>query len=102
MEPTLTPKPGTVLTSSILEPCCSPSGIAASAWLADLVYNIPANIIVDSVRRALTDYDVLTSMAKSWVFGTIVSAVGVQTGDGIVVLNERIHLIPPGNGVCMH
>ena len=59
-------------------------------WLADLVYSIPANIIVDSVRRALTDYDVLTSMAKSWVFGTIVSAVGVQTGDGIMFLNEMM------------
>jgi ABC-type transporter Mla maintaining outer membrane lipid asymmetry permease subunit MlaE len=44
-------------------------------WLADLVYSVPANIIIDSARRALTDYDVYTSMVKSWVFGTIVSVV---------------------------
>ena len=40
---------------------------------------MPANIIVDSARRALTEYDVYTSMVKSWVFGTIVSTVrGVE------------------------
>jgi ABC-type transporter Mla maintaining outer membrane lipid asymmetry permease subunit MlaE len=43
--------------------------------LADLVYNVPANVIVDSARRALTSYDVLTSMLKSWVFGSIVAVV---------------------------
>jgi ABC-type transporter Mla maintaining outer membrane lipid asymmetry permease subunit MlaE len=50
--------------------------MAASVFLADLVYNVPANVIVDSARRALTDFDVLTSMLKSWVFGSIVATVG--------------------------
>ena len=97
MGSTLKTKPGIavpVLTFSLLPEPCRHSGIAASVWLADLVYSIPANIIVDSVRRALTDYDVLTSMAKSWVFGTIVSAVGVQTGDGIILLKEIMPLGP--------
>lgn len=54
--------------------CCG-AGMAASVFLADLVYNVPANVIIDSARRALTDYDVLTSMVKSWVFGSIVATV---------------------------
>ena len=44
--------------------------------MCEVVYDVPANIIVDSVRRALTGYDVVTSMVKAWVFGTIVSVVG--------------------------
>lgn len=43
--------------------------------LADLVYDVPANVIVDSARRALTAYDVWTSMFKSWIFGSIVATV---------------------------
>ncbi len=51
------------------------SGMGAAVFLADIVYNVPANVIVDSARRALTSYDVLTSMVKSWVFGTVVATV---------------------------
>jgi ABC-type transporter Mla maintaining outer membrane lipid asymmetry permease subunit MlaE len=61
------------------------AGIGASVWLADLVYNVPANIIIDSCRRALTDYDVYTSMVKAWVFGTIVSVVSGPPHGGPVV-----------------
>jgi ABC-type transporter Mla maintaining outer membrane lipid asymmetry permease subunit MlaE len=43
--------------------------------LADLVYNVPANVILDSARRALTGYDVITSMVKAFVFGTCISTV---------------------------
>jgi hypothetical protein len=51
------------------------AGMGAAVLLADAVYNVPANVIVDSCRRALTAYDVLTSMVKAWVFGLIISAV---------------------------
>lgn len=44
--------------------------------LADLVYNVPANVILDSARRALTGYDVITSMIKAWAFSTAISVVG--------------------------
>lgn len=54
--------------------CCR-TGMGAAVLLADLVYNVPANVIVDSARRALTGYDVVTSMVKSWVFGTVVATV---------------------------
>lgn len=80
----LAPAPACLLATSGHDPkiheseSCSSiirAGIGASVWLADLVYNVPANVILDSVRRALTTYDVLTSMAKSWVFGTVVATV---------------------------
>ncbi|GAX76025.1 hypothetical protein CEUSTIGMA_g3468.t1 [Chlamydomonas eustigma] len=69
-----------MLAGPILNVLCFCMGIGASVFLADLVYNVPANIIVDSCRRALTDYDVFTSMIKSWVFGTIVSTISCAWG----------------------
>lgn len=44
--------------------------------LADLVYDVPANVILDSARRALSGFDVITSCIKAWVFGLIISTVG--------------------------
>ncbi len=43
--------------------------------LADLVYDVPCNVILDSARRALTGFDIITSMVKAWVFGIIISVV---------------------------
>ena len=51
------------------------AGIGASVLLADLVYDVPANVILDSARRALSGYDVITSMIKALVFGTCISVV---------------------------
>lgn len=51
------------------------AGIGASVLLADLVYDVPANVILDSARRALSGYDVITSCIKAWVFGLIISTV---------------------------
>lgn len=51
------------------------AGIGASVLLADLVYDVPANVILDSARRALSGYDVVTSCIKAWVFGLIISTV---------------------------
>ena len=44
-------------------------------FLAEMVYDVSANIILDSCVRAVSDWDVITSMIKSWVFGTIISVV---------------------------
>lgn len=52
------------------------AGVGASVLLADLVYDVPANVILDSARRALSGYDVITSCIKAWVFGLIISTVG--------------------------
>lgn len=64
--------------------------MGASVLLADLVYNVPANVILDSARRALTGYDVVTSCVKAWAFSTAISVVrargcwawGCGAGDG--------------------
>lgn len=60
-------------------PCCAVlccAGIGAAVLLADLVYDVPANVILDSARRALSGFDVITSCIKAWVFGLIISTVG--------------------------
>ncbi len=49
--------------------------MAASTLLAEVVYDVPANVILDSCARAVTAWDLVTSMIKSWVFGTIIAVV---------------------------
>ena len=51
------------------------AGMAASAVLADVVYNVPPSVIIDSCVRALTAWDITTSIIKAWVFGVIISVV---------------------------
>lgn len=49
------------------------AGMAASVLLADAVYDVSCNVILDSAMRAISAWDVVTSMIKCWVFGTIIS-----------------------------
>ena len=57
--------------------------MAASVFLADAVYDVPANVILDSAMRAITSWDVVTSMIKCWVFGTIIATgAGVRGAGG--------------------
>jgi ABC-type transporter Mla maintaining outer membrane lipid asymmetry permease subunit MlaE len=67
------------------------AGMGAAVLLADAVYNVPANVIVDSCRRALTAYDVITSMVKAWVFGLIISAVRAHP----------VNMAPTSISVCL-
>ncbi|KAL6759372.1 permease-domain-containing protein [Haematococcus lacustris] len=69
-----------MVAGPILNVLCFCMGIGASVLLADLVYNVPANVIIDSARRALSSYDVATSMVKSWVFGSIVATISCSWG----------------------
>ena len=52
------------------------AGMAASVVLAETVYDVSCNVILDSAMRAISAWDVVTSMIKCWVFGTIISAGG--------------------------
>ena len=54
--------------------CCA-AGIACSMMIAQLVYDVPAVIILNSCVRAITAWDLITSMIKAWVFGAIISIV---------------------------
>lgn len=51
------------------------AGIACSMLIAELVYDVKARIILDSCVRAVTGWDIITSMIKAWVFGIIISVV---------------------------
>ena len=53
------------------------AGLAASVGLAESVYGVSANIILDSACHAITSWDIVTSCIKSWVFGTIIAVVGI-------------------------
>jgi hypothetical protein len=53
--------------------------MACSMMLADLVYDVPASVILESAQRAVSGWDLITSMIKSWVFGTIISVVSHST-----------------------
>jgi len=44
--------------------------------IAQIVYDVPAVIILNSCVRAITAWDLITSMIKAWVFGAVISIVG--------------------------
>ena len=51
------------------------AGIACSMMIAQVVYDVPAVVILNSCVRAITAWDLITSMIKAWVFGAIISIV---------------------------
>ncbi|KAI8566896.1 hypothetical protein RHMOL_Rhmol02G0078200 [Rhododendron molle] len=59
---------------------CFILGMASSALLADSVYGISINIILDSAQRALKPWDIVSAMIKSQVFGAIISVVSCAWG----------------------
>ncbi|KAL7113073.1 hypothetical protein ACP275_04G040800 [Erythranthe tilingii] len=59
---------------------CFTVGLASSALLSDSVYGISINIILDSARRALNSWDIISAMIKSGVFGAIISVVSCAWG----------------------
>ncbi|XP_024028540.1 protein TRIGALACTOSYLDIACYLGLYCEROL 1, chloroplastic [Morus notabilis] len=59
---------------------CFTVGMASSSLLADAVYGVSINIILDSARRALNSWDIISAMIKSQVFGAIISVVSCAWG----------------------
>ncbi|WJZ87917.1 hypothetical protein VitviT2T_007262 [Vitis vinifera] len=59
---------------------CFTVGMASSALLADSVYGISINIILDSAQRALNSWDIISAMIKSVAFGGIISTVSCAWG----------------------
>lgn len=49
--------------------------MAASVLLSEAVYGVSANAILDSAMRTVAPWDIVTSMIKCWVFGTIIASV---------------------------
>eukprot|EP00210_Caulerpa_lentillifera_P001088 g1049.t1 len=69
-----------MLACPILNVLCFCMGMGAAVLLADVVYNVAANVILDSALRALTSWDIVSSMIKAWVFGAIISVVSCAWG----------------------
>lgn len=69
-----------MLAGPILNVLCFCMGMGAAVLLADVVYNVAANVILDSALRALTGWDIISSMIKAWVFGGIISVVSCSWG----------------------
>lgn len=64
----------------ILSLACFTVGLASSAFLADAVYGISINIILDSAKRALRPWDIFSLLIKSNVFGIIIAVVSCSWG----------------------
>ncbi|KAJ6840030.1 putative protein TRIGALACTOSYLDIACYLGLYCEROL 1, chloroplastic [Iris pallida] len=57
---------------------CFTVGLASSALLADAVYGVSINIILDSARRALRPWDIISAMIKSQTSCSLVSSSRAQ------------------------
>lgn len=44
------------------------------------MYDVTANVILDSAAKALTSWDILSSVIKSFVFGGIISTISCAWG----------------------
>ena len=64
----------------ILTTMCFAVAMAASVLLADSVYNVSANIILESAARALQPWDLISTTIKSVVVGGIISIVSCTWG----------------------
>lgn len=69
-----------MIAGPILNLLCFAMGMAAAVFLADAVYDVSANVILDSASRAIAAWDIITSMIKCWVFGTIISVISCSWG----------------------
>ncbi|GKV49725.1 hypothetical protein SLEP1_g56460 [Rubroshorea leprosula] len=70
----------TCIALPLLTLMCFTVGMASSALLADGVYGVSINIILDSAHRALRTWDIISAMIKSQVFGAIISVVSCAWG----------------------
>ncbi|CAM6127792.1 unnamed protein product [Calypogeia fissa] len=76
----------------ILTIICFTVGMAASVLLADSVYGVSSNIILESAARALQPWDLISTSIKATVFGGIISIIscawGVTTSGGAKGVGE--------------
>ncbi|KAK4258170.1 hypothetical protein QN277_007648 [Acacia crassicarpa] len=70
----------TCIALPLLTLLCFTIGMASSCLLAEGIYGVSINIIMDSARRALRSWDIISAMIKSQVFGAIISIVSCAWG----------------------
>ena len=56
-----------MIAAPVLNLLCFTMGMAASVFLAEAVYGVSANVILDSASRAIESWDIIVSMIKAWV-----------------------------------
>ncbi|GBG69395.1 hypothetical protein CBR_g4088 [Chara braunii] len=64
----------------ILTLMCFSVSMGASVFLAEGVYNVSANIILDSAARGLQPWDIISTLIKCVVFGMIIAVVSCTWG----------------------
>ncbi len=64
------------------------------------MYDVPANVILDSAARAISGWDIITSMIKAWVFGVIISVVREHVPAGTAINSNQAKT--PWASVSMH
>ncbi|XP_026659676.2 protein TRIGALACTOSYLDIACYLGLYCEROL 1, chloroplastic [Phoenix dactylifera] len=68
------------LALPVLTLMCFTVGLASSALLADAIFGVSINIILDSARKALRPWDLISAMVKSQVFGGLIAIVSCAWG----------------------
>ena len=68
------------LAMPVLTLICFTVGMGAAVLLAEWVYDVGANVIVDSALKALQPLDLISMLTKSLVFGVIISVVSCAWG----------------------
>jgi ABC transport permease subunit len=68
------------LALPLLSVLCFAMGMSASVLLADLVYDVGPNVILDSASKALQNSDLFALLIKSTAFGAIISGVSCSWG----------------------
>lgn len=58
--------------------------------LAEIVYGVPSVVIFESAQRAVSGWDLVTSMIKSWVFGTIIAIVSHTYAQTLLCISASI------------
>lgn len=56
-----------MIAAPVLNLLCFTMGMAASVFLAEAVYGVSANVILDSASRAIESWDIIVSMIKAWM-----------------------------------
>lgn len=69
-----------VLSMPILSLVAFTIGLAASVLLADVVYGIPANVIMESAVKALVPFDIIAMVIKSAVFAFSIAIISCGWG----------------------
>ncbi|GBG59038.1 hypothetical protein CBR_g24384 [Chara braunii] len=64
----------------VLTLMCFSVAMGASVFLAEGVYNVSANIILDSAARGLQPWDIISTLIKCVVFGAIIAVVSCTWG----------------------